>query len=916
MKTTLCTALLYLLVASSPSHAQIIDDFSAGGWKRFTNTPGTLTIAPGKLHLADGVEPPDWTTVSKTFTVDVDETPVFIVKVANASDRGTVKLIRQEPFDKRVAINIDRPGLYAVNMRTKYGWEGTIAIETCLYAIGDEEEITYAFVKFATQLTEEEERLIKDRASGGNVRLSVAPFEIVPLFNACGFYFRSPEHPGLSVSYRTQDGTWLKAFAPVHVPEDGMYRGSIVDLKEGTPYELRISAANGDVLAQDTFRTWQTDVPIAKTIVLDETNFTGHLKLKESGTADGWVKVTAKAGFVLQNERTGPLLELYKREFILLEGLALRGGSREAISIRKCEHVRVVNCDIAGWGRIGTQRFDLDGKYFTERGSAINWDSAILVSRSLGTVVERCYIHDPVSTANSWYYSHPSGPQAVGMDKPRSTVVRYNDFIGSDKHRWNDAIEGAGNFHIDGGFNRDADIYGNMICFANDDSLEIDGGQTNVRVFDNKFEGCLCGTSIQGCMSGPSYVFRNLMVNMGDERDLAGQTIKTSSYANGPSAVSFIFGNTCYGRSGDLSLPRNLRIMAKNNIFAGRYAISGRKGSPQSECDYNLLPTGEAGDENHGIVAPPRFAASEAADFALQSSSPAIGSGTVIDNLSPGRGGEVDLGAIPLGSDRTLPERPIPVYLDRHQLNFSAKDTKGPATRTVTVTVKGDGFSSPYRIARNSAFDWFAVRPEHGVLKTGGTTTFTVTLHPEKMAERELYQGTFLIRLANGYSRPVMVYAKTDFVPPMKPSRDDVWVSYLEAEAPTGGKTYATVADPAASGGGCILLAGPKEKDPAEYQFSVPKDGAYIVLLRTKSDEPIGTHDSLFFGIDDGPFERSQLRSDTSWTWTMAAHNRKMSLICLQPVKLTAGEHTLKLAPREPIHLDLIAITDNPGIFE
>ena len=47
-----------------------------------------------------------------------------------------------------------------------------------------------------------------------------------------------------------------------------------------------------------------------------------------------------------------------------------------------------------------------------------------------------------------------------------------------------------------------------------------------------------------------------------------------------------------------------------------------------------------------------------------------------------------------------------------------------------------------------------------------------------------------------------------------------------------------------------------------------------------------------------------------------AAHNRKMSLICLQPVKLTAGEHTLKLAPREPIHLDLIAITDNPGIFE
>ena len=48
----------------------------------------------------------------------------------------------------------------------------------------------------------------------------------------------------------------------------------------------------------------------------------------------------------------------------------------------------------------------------------------------------------------------PAGPQAVGIDKPRSTVLRYNDFIGSDQHRWNDAIEGAGNYHVDGGFSR------------------------------------------------------------------------------------------------------------------------------------------------------------------------------------------------------------------------------------------------------------------------------------------------------------------------------------------------------------------------------------------------------------------------------------------------------------------------------
>ena len=914
MKTLLYAGLAAFSLLSL--HAQIVDDFSAGGWRQFPSTPGTMTVAPGKLYLKDGPEEPNWITASKVFTVDVDKTPIFMVKVLDASDSGTIKLIRQEPRDKRVAMNPDRPGLYTVDMRKRFKWKGKIDIETCLYAIGDEEEITYAYVKFTDKLTPEEEKQIKDRAAGGNVRLSVAPFEVVPLFNACGVYFRSPERAALSMSYRTQGGEWLPAFRPAYFPEDGMYRGSIVDLEEDTAYELKIAGGNGTVLAQEAFRTWRTEVPIAKTIVLDETNFTGHLKIKESGTPDGWIKITAKPGFVLQNERTGPLLELSKQRYILLEGLTIRGGLKEAISIKRCEYIRVVNCDIAGWGRIGTQRFDLDGKYFTERGSAINWDSAILVSRSLGTVVERCYIHDPVSTANSWYYSHPSGPQAVGMDKPRSTVVRYNDFIGSDKHRWNDAIEGAGNFHIDGGFNRDADIYGNMICFANDDSLEIDGGQTNVRVFDNKFEGCLCGTSIQGCMSGPSYVFRNLMVNMGDERDLAGQTIKTSSYANGPSAVSFIFGNTCYGRSGDLSLPRNLRIMAKNNIFAGRRAIAGRSGSPQSECDYNLLSTGDPTDEKHGIITQPGLVDPAAGLFTLSKTSAAVGKGTVLANFSPGKDGKVDMGAMPLGSDRALPFRPVPVYLDRHQLGFSAAETKARQPKTVNVSVKGDGFSTPYRIAKNSAFDWFSVTPENGVLQTGKAVTFTVSMHPEKMRSRATYKGAFLIRLPNGYSRPVMVYAKTDFVPVSKPSRDGVWVSYLEAEAPTGGKAYDTVDDPAASGGKAVLLAGDAEKDPTEYQFTAPKDGVYFVLLRVKSEEPTTMHDSLFFGIDDGPFKRSQLRSSSAWVWTMAAQNRSMSLICLQPFKLKAGEHVLKIAPRESIYLDLIAITDNPKMFE
>jgi hypothetical protein len=916
MRAAHCWVLLALSLSVSPVHAQVVDDFSQAGWELFDSTPGRITRESGALHLEDAEGEPAWVTASRVFTVDVDRTPVFLVEVAAVSDRGTVKLIRREPYDKRVAIEIDRPGLYAVDTRSKLGWQGTIDIETCLYAIGDGESITYRYVKFAEKITEQEQALIEERASGGNVKLDVPPFCVVPLFNACSVYFTSPKLDKLHMSYRRKGGDWQRAFQPAYFAEDTMYRGSIVNLAEDTTYELELIGGDGEVLARADFTTWSSHVAIARTVVLDEGNFNGHLTITESGSPDGWIRYTAREGFVLRNDRQSPLIELRKAKYVILDGLTLRGGLKDAIAIEKCEYVRIVNCDVAGWGRVGTQRFDLDGKFYTEDGRSINWDSAIRISKSIGTVVERCYIHGPVSAANSWYCSHPAGPQAVGADKPQSTVVRYNDFVGSDLHRWNDAIEGAGNFDLDGGFNRDADIYGNFMCFANDDALEIDGGQTNVRVFRNRFEGCLCGVSIQGCMSSPSYVFQNLLVNMGDERGIAGQTIKTSSYANGPSAVSFIFNNTCYGRSSDLSLPGNLRIVAMNNIFAGRSAVRGIARSVHCECDYNLLSTEDSVREPHGILATPGFVGASAGLFEPSATSEAVGHGTVIDNFAPATGGRADIGAIAAGSGAVLPERPIPVYLDRYQLGFSAAEVQAGTSKSVTAAVDGPGFSSAWRIAQDDAFDWFTVSPEQGVLQSGQTVQFTVSVVPDRMKDRKVYRGAFLVRLANGYSRPVTVYADTDFVPPVKPAGEGSFVAYLEAEEPSGGTAHEVIPDDTATGGKCVLVAGPRDGQPTEYHFTVPADGSYIVLMRVRSEEPVGSHDSLFFCLDEQASDEASLRSDTSWTWSMVAHNREQRLTCLQPFKLKAGEHVLKLTPRESLYLDLIAVTTNPGMFD
>lgn len=898
--------------------AQVIDDFSQGGWERSKSTPGTLTAKPGRLHLAGSPEPPEWVAATKVFTLDLDETPVLVLKVTEVSRRGTVKLIRRNPADKRVALSLDEPGIYAVNLRDAFGWRGPSEVETCLYADGNQAEISFEFVKFAPTLTAFEQQQIAEHTQPwDSPQLQVAPFELVPLFQSCSYYFSSHHRSALQVQFRRSGAaSWEAALPPVYVAGDGMYRGSLVRLAEDTRYELRILDEGQNTLAQDSFRTWKSEVPIAETIVLDDSNFSGYLQITRSGSPDGWLRYTAKKGFVLRNEQTGPLLELYHAKYVILDGLTLRGGLQNAVSIQRCQNVRVVNCDIAGWGRIGQQRFDLNGMFYTPAGKAINWDTGILIGRSTGTVVERCYIHDPLTTANPWYYAHPAGPQAVGIAKPRSTVLRYNDFVGSDEHRWNDATEGEGNFEKNGGFNRDADIHGNFACFANDDALEIDGGQTNIRVFDNWYEGCLCGVSIQGCMSGPSYVFDNLLVNMGDERGAAGQSIKTSSDTSGPGAVSFILGNTTFGPARDLGLLKHLRIVARNNLFAGKSNITGQANSPQSDCDYNLQAAARPGVEAHGVTGDPGLADPAAGRYELREDSPARRRGEALPNFAPGGSRGIDLGAIPHRSARVLPLRPIPFALDRCHLRFTGAETAQAAPRAVIARVTDPSFRGTYRIAQNEAFDWFTVSPPAGSISGKQAVTLQVQLHPERMTSRALYRGAFLVRLENGFSRPVTIYAATSYQPPVKPAGEGVWTQFVEAEDAGNASAYPAAADAGASGGRCLLVSGDSKAKPLELRFNVPRPGKYYLVLRIRGESPVDRHDSIRLGIADGALEKCQLRTATAWSWCLAAQNRSMSLICLQDLDLAPGPQVFRIAPLEAVSLDLAALTDHPKIFE
>jgi hypothetical protein len=49
---------------------------------------------------------------------------------------------------------------------------------------------------------------------------------------------------------------------------------------------------------------------------------------------------------------------------------------------------------------------------------------------------------------------------------------------------------------------------------------------------------------------------------------------------------------------------------------------------------------------------------------------------------------------------------------------------------------------------------------------------------------------------------------------------------------------------------------------------------------------------------------------------TSMANRSAKGLTRLQAFELSAGEHVFKLAPRESIYVDVIAVTDNPAMFD
>lgn len=627
---------------------------------------------------------------------------------------------------------------------------------------------------------------------------------LVPSFESVSVYL-----PGMGTGssvqlyYRpTGTSTWKSAYTPVYDINKNQFRGSIVKLAEDTSYDVKVDVYSGGTLmnsATGTVRTWTSNPTIAQTISLSSIYSSGALQINgKVGSDTGWIKIVNDTGLVIDGQKLADAaVTVTNSKYLILENFIVKGGALHGILLNATNsNIRITNADISGWGRevAGTTETGVLGQPVDANGNEINHDAGIFIQDGYNVVVERSYIHDANGWANSWNgvtmggqsytNSHPQGPNAIYLRGKGGVVLRYNDFIGSDSHRYNDVVESYYNEHQNGGPYKDADIYGNYFGFGNDDTMELDGGQVNVRFFNNRYEQSYCGVSIVPNMLGPSYIFNNLGSNMGDiRRSGGGAIVKGGGDVSLGLGWSFFFNNTFYTKTNGIATfrynsQRDMNAVTRNNIIvltravtSGIYNIRDDIQRAENSFDYDALGNttvsngygdifAAAGNEAHaqwGIAALTNPAEGL---YTLKTTTGTnevnvIDQGTPINNFADSFAGTApDIGAMEYGESGLMPKRPVTLTSDKYMVTVPS------GSNTATFTVSPGTYSGSYAIKKSASDDWYTVSSASGTFTAGTAVTFTITVDRTKASfDQSSEFSTLFVRLPNGLSVPVSVTA-------------------------------------------------------------------------------------------------------------------------------------------------------------
>ena len=693
------------------------------------------------------------------------------------------------------------------------------------------------------------------------------------------------------------EAAWREAMPPVARPSEGEFRGSVLDLRPGTEYEVAFTLLPNGKPVSTRVSTWREDVPVGRVVELpDQFDRLEPYVVALQGTADAWVHVRpapgARGAIVAASGGPDFAVRFDGASFVLFEGFEIRGGEDDAVRINNSHDVIIRGCDIAGWGQVGSP--DARGIATNSLGKAINMQSGIAVHTGSERIrLERNFIHSPRGSANSWRYGHPHGPTGVSQSNPLGNIViRDNDIVGNEDHWFNDGIEGEYNSYVTGGPNRDSDILGNVVAFANDDGIELDGGQRNVRCFNNLFRWTYCGVSCAPNLRGPSYVYRNVIV-LGDERGRAN--------------FGFKMGGAQFPDQGLSSLFRNTVISHGATLSAGHY---GKGPSPIASKD-NVYHLGAVsygfvgGTVFSGDLVPPNGfpEALRAAQGETPPSTPVVGMAKFVDEAFgdyriASAPVEHEVGAFDRGADGRFPVRAGRVRATPALLPL------GTASSSEVNVDFGAEAGSSWTATPNSP--WISCTPATGAISDKGSRVKAVISIDASKSTPGLHRGAVTFRTDQGFLKTVFITAS---ILPAKP-----WSRVFEAEAQV--HSGFAVEQSASADGGAYLVATngtPHQTAWVKLDVEVPADGEYQLWGRTLSEGPeTALHDSFFVRIDGAEPRRWDFssRSPAFWTWQPAGvwDGKDQDW-----VSLSQGRHVVEIRSREPgARLDAVYVGNHP----
>jgi hypothetical protein len=488
----------------------------------------------------------------------------------------------------------------------------------------------------------------------------------VPTFHCLGVYW-SPDHgqagKKVLVKFRAAgEKTWRDGlpmrYNPVDTPEcKGDYRGSIVNLKPGTTYDIALTLEGTDIRTSLTAATWNETFPVASTVKCQSGAET--ISVKKSGTPDGYVLYDG-AGVVIDGQNKIDLGISVDASYVILRGFTIKNVKQHGIRIDGGHHIVIENCDISQWGSE-----EEPGSGFGEEMHACVYSK----HKDLhNVVIQRNKFHHPSWDSNSWaedHYKgrdsrHPSGPQTIVFwESAGNHVIRYNECWSDADHYFNDVIGGARNGSYRGFPGHDSDFYGNYIAHSWDEGIESEGSNQNVRIWNNYIDNTLMAIGNAATSIGPLYVWRNVTGRShsppGSLWDLTHGNFMKMGYADGVKWMTghmYVFNNTLLQPSGEGynglgGEARRIRhCVSRNNIFHVRpkdtHSIStDKRESEDNDFDYDLL-SGQypADQEKHGMKGKPRYvpdagfsSETRTGNFQLAADSPGYDKAEVIPNF-------------------------------------------------------------------------------------------------------------------------------------------------------------------------------------------------------------------------------------------------------------------------------------------